>query len=152
MTHGGPYFQHDHIGRGLALGDLNNDGRPDLVVSHLNEPVTILRNIQNVKNHWLGVALEAKEHADVVGARLVLQVGTKKLTMFAKGGGSYLSSPDRRILFGLGDSRKVGRLTVYWPAGEPRKQTWSHLKVDRYHRLVQGEKEARPFPRLKQLH
>jgi hypothetical protein len=58
-----------------------------------------------------------------------------------KGGGSYLSASDRRIIFGLGKSDKIGRLTVTWPSGQPRTQTWENLAIDRYHRLVQGEKE-----------
>jgi hypothetical protein len=139
---GGPYFQGDHIGRGLGLGDLDNDGYTDLVVSHLNEPVALLRNVSgksNPNHHWLGVELFGKDWADVVGARVTLEVGERKLYRFAKGGGSYLSSGDRRLLFGLGEETKVGRLTVEWPTGTPRSQTWSGLKLDRYHRLAQGE-------------
>ena len=57
-----------------------------------------------------------------------------------KGGGSYLSASDRRVLFGLGKSDKVSRLTVTWPSGQPRTQTWENLTIDRYHKLLQGEK------------
>jgi hypothetical protein len=57
-----------------------------------------------------------------------------------KGGGSYLSASDRRVLFGLGKSDKVGRLTVTWPSGQPRTQTWENLAIDRYHKLEQGAK------------
>ncbi len=130
---GGPYFRADHRGRGVAIGDLNNDGRPDLVVSHVNEPVVLLRNEAGQGHHWLGVELVAKGHADVVGAKLVLEVGARKLTRFARGGGSYLSSGDRRHLFGLGTADRVGRLTVVWPSGE--EQHWDGLAIDRYWRL-----------------
>ena len=61
-------------------------------------------------------------------------------TRFAKGGGSYLSASDPRHVFGLGQAKQTGRLTVTWPSGEPRVQHWDNLAVDRYHRLVQGEK------------
>src|SRR5437868_1975812 len=54
---GGTYFRSEHIGRGVAIGDLDNDGRPDLVISHLNEPVVLLRNETNVGNHWQGIEL-----------------------------------------------------------------------------------------------
>src|SRR5207249_4295390 len=61
---GGPYFRTGHVGRGLAVGDLDNDGRPDLVISHVNEPVVLLRNVAEEKegqrNHWLGVELTAR--------------------------------------------------------------------------------------------
>ena len=75
-----------------AFGDLDNDGRIDLVISHLNEPVAVLRNVGGAGNHWLGVQLVGKDHADVVGARVVLEAGGRKQTRFAKGGGSYASS------------------------------------------------------------
>lgn len=141
---GGPYFQSEHQGRGLAVGDLDNDGRPDLVISHVNEPVTLLRNDTGAGHHWLGVELVGKDHADVVGAKLTLEVDGRRLTRFAKGGASYLSSSDRRHLFGLGETEKLGRLTVVWPSGQ--EQSWDALLMDRYWQLVAGEKEARQPP------
>jgi hypothetical protein len=144
---GGAYFLSEHRGRGLAVGDLDNDGRPDLVISHVNEPVVLLRNQAAEDNHWLGIELARPGHVDVVGARLILEVGGRNLTRFAKGGGSYLSSGDRRHLFGLGTARTVGRLTVQWPAGEPRTQQWEGLGVDRYYRLTQGDPIGKELPR-----
>jgi enediyne biosynthesis protein E4 len=137
---GGPYFRSTHLGRGVALGDLDNDGRVDLVISHLNEPVVLLRNETRTDNHWLGVELVGREHADVVGARLILECGGQKQTHFAKGGGSYASSGDRRHVFGLGQATKIDRLTVVWPNGERQQWREKELAIDRYHRLVQGEK------------
>jgi hypothetical protein len=138
---GGEYFQHEHQARGLAVGDLDNDGLPDLVISHVNEPVTILRNESKSGHHWLGVVLADREHRDTVGAKLTLEVGDRKLTRFARGGGSYLSSGDRRHLFGLGPAGTVGRLTVAWPWGET--QSWDGLAVDRYWEVSAGEPQAR---------
>jgi hypothetical protein len=137
---GGSYFGKLHRGRGLAIGDLDNDGRPDLVISHVNEPVVILRNVPPAdpgeRNHWLGVDLQGRGHADVVGAKATLEVEGRRLTRFTKGGGSYLSSGDRRLLFGLAKAEQAGRLTVAWPSG--RTEYWDGLPIDRYHRLEEG--------------
>ena len=136
-SRGGEYFQQVHRGRGLAVGDLDNDGRLDLVFVHVNEPVRILRNVF-AGNHWLGIELKAKGHADIVGARLTLEVGDRKLVRFVKGGGSYLSAHDLRTVFGLANNTKVSKLKVEWPTGEPRVQEWDGLTIDKYHRLEQG--------------
>ena len=82
----------------------------------------------------LGVELAGKDHACVAGAKAVLEVGGQKLVRFVKGGGSYASSGDRRLVFGLGKGRP-GRLTVTWPGG--REQTFDGLAAGRYHRIVQ---------------
>ncbi len=141
---GGDYFQTVHQGRGLAVGDLDNDGRPDLVISHLNEPVVLLGNEAAPGQHWLGVELRDPEHRDLVGAKITLEVSGRRLTRFATGGGSYLSSGDRRHLFGLGGAGQVGRLTVAWPWGQV--DSWDGLAVDHYWRMVAGDKAARPSP------
>jgi hypothetical protein len=86
------------------------------------------------------VELAGERNADVVGARLTLEVGDRVLTRFAKAGGSYLSSGDRRHLFGLSEAARAGRLTVVWPSG--REQHWDGLAVDRYWRLVEGDPAA----------
>jgi enediyne biosynthesis protein E4 len=136
---GGPYFQKLHMGRGLALGDLDNDGRIDIVISHSNEPVTILRNELDNGNHWLGIGLVGKPNADAIGAKVTLEVGGRTLLKVTKNGGSYLSASDPRLVFGLGAETKVGRLTVRWPSG--RTQMWEGLKPDQYWVLVEGEPE-----------
>jgi enediyne biosynthesis protein E4 len=139
---GGPYFQRDHLARGVGFGDLDNDGRIDMIVSQINEPVAVLQNVANVDGtHWLGVELIGKDHADVVGARVRLEAGGRTQTRFAKGGGSYASSGDRRLVFGLAATDKIDKLTVIWPNLE--QQTWEGdvFPVDRYFTLKQGEKE-----------
>ncbi len=142
---GGPYFAKTHRGRGLAIGDLDNDGRPDAVVLHLNAPPAVLHNVCDSGNHWLGVQLVGQKDdcaaagRDVVGARAVLEVAGRKITQFQKGGGSYLSVRDPRLLFGLGQETKPGRMTVYWPSGLPRVEYWDNLKIDEYQTLEQGK-------------
>lgn len=139
----GAYFQQPAMGRGLALGDLDNDGWPDLIVSHTNAPVAVLRNA--VKGHtpaqWLGVRLIGRDNRDVVGSTVTLETNTGRLTRFAKGGGSYLSANDPRILFGLGTASTPTRLTVKWSWGG--SQTWDNLQPGAYYELREGEVAAR---------
>jgi enediyne biosynthesis protein E4 len=134
---GGPYFQTTHLGRGLARGDLDNDGKLDFVSSPMNERTRIVRNVSNDKHHWLGIQLMAKNYRDFTGAKLTLELKERKLIRFAKAGGSYLSANDPRIFFGLGENEKIERLQIDWPSGEPRTQTLYSLGVDQYHRIDQ---------------
>jgi hypothetical protein len=137
----GAYGQKDWLGRGVAFVDLNNDGRIDLVLNPMNEPVTVLRNVGVEKHHWLGVQLRGAGDADVVGARVMLEAGSRRQTRFAKGGGSYASSPDRRLVFGLGTTDHIDKLAVIWPDG--KQQEWTELVLDQYFLVTQGEKEVR---------
>jgi RNA polymerase sigma factor (sigma-70 family) len=145
---GGTYFRASHLGRGLAIGDLDNDGRVDLVVSHLNEPVVLLRNLageRGRRHHWLGLELIGKGYRDVVGARVIVETGGRSFARAVEGGGSYLSSADRRVVFGLGKATKVERVQVVWPSGKVQKWDGSKLGIDRYWRLCEGrEKPLKP--------
>jgi hypothetical protein len=143
----GPFFRTKQLGRGVAIGDLDNDGRPDLVLNPMNGPVVLLRNCHETGHHWLGIELVGKPYRDAVGARLTLEVAGRKLLRTVKGGGSYLSASDRRVLFGLATKDKVGRLSVRWPSG--KVQSWDNLPVDRYWRLVEGQANAEAPARRK---
>jgi hypothetical protein len=137
---GGSYFATKHVGRGIAFGDLDNDGRIDAVLSNLNEPVGLLRGIGGEGKHWLGIELATKDHRDLVGARVVVEAAGRKQTRFAKNGGSYASAHDPRLHFGLGDAERIERVTVIWPSG--KEERWKNVKVDRYWRLTEEQKEA----------
>jgi enediyne biosynthesis protein E4 len=139
----GEYAKNQHLGRGVGCGDLDNDGRADLVISNMNEPAAILRGIGGAGNHWIGVQVLGKDNACTVGAKAVFVVGGQSLTRFVKAGGSYASSADRRLIFGLG-SATSGKLTVTWPDGTEQK--YDDLSVDRYHRVIQGNPKAEPYP------
>ena len=131
---GGSYFQAEHLGRGMVLADFDNDGRVDLAISNMNEPAAILKNVSEDKNHWAGFTLQADKNADVVGAKVRLTTPDKVVqTRFAKGGSSYMSSPDRRMLFGLGTQEKIANVTVTWPDGTT--QEFADIAVDKYHVL-----------------
>jgi hypothetical protein len=139
---GGPVFQTPLVARGLAIGDLDNDGWPDVVISNTNSPAIILRNIaaDSCMANWLGVRLVGRDHRDVVGSTVVVESGGRKFTRFAKGGGSYLSASDTRILCGLADAKVADRVTVRWSWGGT--QTWDNLGANRYWEL--REVETRP--------
>ncbi len=141
---GGSYFQVPAIARGLAVGDLDNDGHPDLVATHTNGPVAVLRN-EDVGGHvWLGVRLVGKGNRDIVGSTVTLEGESRTLTRFVKGGGSYLSASDPRILFGLGTAGKVKRVTVRWSWGE--SQSWDNLEPGAYWELAEGQPAAKKLP------
>ena len=130
---GGPYFQGGHHGRGLAAGDLDNDGRVDLVVSNVNEPAAMLRNCTNPAAGWIGIELRAADHRDMVGSRVQLAVGDRTQTRFVTCGGTYLSHGDRRLVFGLGmEPPAAVSVTVTWPDGQLMTRM---LPPGRYHQL-----------------
>lgn len=132
--HGGPYFSVPHAGRGAAVGDLDNDGALDLVVSHQHEPVALLRN-RLAAGKWVKVRLQGTESSpDAVGAKVAASYNGRTLTRWVRGGGSYLSCCDPRIQFPLdGDSTEV---TVKWPAG--RLEKFANLAAGQTHVLLEG--------------
>lgn len=133
---GGSYFQKPELGRGLAVGDLDNDGRPDLVVSHTNSPLAVLQNVAPATS-WIGFRLHGRDHRDIVGSTVILETSTRKLTRFVKGGGSYLSANDPRILFRFPEGETVRKLTVKWSWGGT--QMWEKLEPGSYRDLHEGE-------------
>jgi hypothetical protein len=139
---GGEYFRQTHLGRGLAVGDLDNHGRPALVISHLNEPLVVLRNEADLGHHWLGLELAGKGRRDVAGAVIVVEAGGRRFARFTKGGASYLCSSDRRLLIGLGGILQVDRVTVRWPWGARQEWPGERLAVDRYWRLHEGTSDV----------
>jgi len=139
----GAYHTAPRLARGVAFGDLDNDGRTDLVISHVNEPVAVLRGVGGPIRHWIGVELAATGHADAVGAKVAFEAGGARQTRFAKRGGSYASSGDRRLLFGLGDQAR-GRLSVTWPDGT--EQHFDGVEADHYYRVTQGRERPEAVP------
>jgi hypothetical protein len=114
----GPYFQALHMGRGLACGDLDGDGDLDVVIVHAHAPSVVLWNETSQQGNWLTVDLRGLgSNRDAIGAEIVAHVGEMVFIRAVDGGGSYISSHDRRVHFGLGPSRRVDRLEVRWPSG-----------------------------------
>ena len=132
----GPVFQTGYLGRGMAAGDFDNDGAIDVAFVSLNEPPVLLRNESAAARRWLGVRLRGTaSNRDAIGAKLALRAGDRTLTRWITGGGSFLGSHDRRIVFGLGREGVAGDLEIQWPSG--RSQRVSGLAPGRYHEITE---------------
>jgi hypothetical protein len=136
----GAIFSRQLSGRGLALGDFDNDGSVDVLITQNNAAPVLLRNNLGRQNHWLGVRLVGtKANIDAVGAKVTYQSGDLKRHQFKVGGGSYLSSHDPRMVLGLGKRTKIDWLEIQWPQPSGRTERFAELPVDRYITIVEGQ-------------
>jgi len=126
-----------HLGRGLAVGDLDNDGRRDAVVVAQNEPLIYLHNQTAVHAHFVVFSLEGtKSNRDAVGARITMSAGGRRQSAERYGGGSYQSASDPRIHFGLSEATMVDLVEIRWPSGHVDRHRG--LKADRQYALREG--------------
>jgi hypothetical protein len=139
-SQGGKVFSEEIAGRGMAIGDFNNDGSVDVLVAVNNGPPLLLRNTASQHNHWLGVRLIGrKSNIDAVGAKIVYQAGNLKRQMTKVGGGSYLSSHDPRLVLGLGQEKKLDWIEVHWPQPSGKIERFAGLPIDRYITIIEGQ-------------
>jgi len=126
-------------GRGAAFGDLFNDGRIDVVISQMDGAPVLLRNINPDHHHWVELKLVggAKSPRDGVGATAYLSANGMRQRQDVISGGSYASSNDPRLHFGLGDSTDAGSLEIHWPSGA--KETVKIPAVDRIYTVTEGK-------------
>ncbi len=136
----GPVFSKPLAGRGLALGDFDNDGAVDFLISQNNAAPLLVRNNIGRENHWLGVKLVGtKANIDAIGAKVTYRAGDFQRHKFKVGGGSYLSSHDPRMVLGLGQRTKVDWIEVQWPQPSGKVERFTDIPIDRYFTIVEGE-------------
>jgi hypothetical protein len=136
----GPIFSRVLSGRGLALGDFDNDGSVDVLVTQNNAAPILLRNNLGRQNHWLGVRLVGtKANVDAIGARITYQSDDLKRHQFKVGGGSYLSAHDPRMVLGLGKRTRIDWLEIRWPQPSGKTERFTDLPIDRYITIVEGQ-------------
>ena len=135
----GPLFAKPLSARGLALGDFNNDGAVDVLVSVNNGAPLLLRNNVGARNHWLGIKLVGKKsNPDAVGARITYLAQDLKRTRMKVGGGSFLSDHDPRIVLGVGKRSKIDWVEVKWPLPGATER-FTDLPIDRYITIIEGQ-------------
>ncbi len=135
--------------RGAAFGDLFNDGKIDVVINQLDNTPVLLRNVSAEHNHWVTLSLVggAKSPRDAVGASVYLTAGGIRQRDDVISGGSYESSSDFRLHFGLGNATKIDNVEIHWPSG-----TVEHVnlpKVDCFYKVEEGKGAAQIQSRRK---
>jgi hypothetical protein len=133
---GGPAFSRRYVARGLAIGDIDNDGDADAIFTCLNDSPVLLRNNVGQNAAWIGFELEGTvSNRDAIGARVTVEHAGRRMFRWVTSGSSYLSSHDKRLIFGLGARDGKGRVSaeIRWPNG--RSQTLSDLTPGRYHHV-----------------
>jgi len=136
---GGPVFSRKFSSRGLAIGDFNNDGAVDVLISVNDGAPLLLRNNVGNRNRWVGVRLVGrKANRDAVGARVTYQAGDLTRHRMKVGGGSFLSSHDPRMVLGIGNRKRVDWVEVKWPGPSGLVERFTELPTDRYVTLEEG--------------
>jgi len=134
----GPALQENRVSRGLAAGDLFNDGNVDVVIEDLEGSPMILRNHGVANRHWISFELAGtKSNRLAIGARLKIVAGGMTQTEEIRSGGSYLSQSDLRVHFGLGSATRVETVEIRWPSGAT--ETLSNLVADTFYSVLEGK-------------
>jgi hypothetical protein len=134
----GPIFEQPLSARGLAIGDIDNDGAVDVLISVNDGAPVLLHNNVGALNNWLGLRLAGKKcNPDAIGARITWQAGDLKQSRMKVGGGSYLSAHDPRVVLGLGKRTKIDWLEIKWPLPSGQIQRFTGLPINRYITIVE---------------
>jgi len=133
-ANGGPGITAVSSSRGLAIGDLWNDGRMSAVISNMNAPAMLLVNDLRNGNHWIAFrTVGTKSNRDGIGAKITMRAGARTFVDEVRSGSSYDSNSDTRVHFGLGTAAKIDSVQVRWPSG--LVENFDNLAVDSIHTL-----------------
>jgi hypothetical protein len=136
----GPSFERSFPARGLAVGDMTNRGRLDVVISNNGAAPEILKNVSGDGNHWAGLTLEGVTcNRDAIGAKVTWSFAGQTRTRIKTGAGSYLSAHDPRMLLGVGPATKVDWVEITWPQPSGKVERLTDVPLDRYVRVVEGK-------------
>ncbi len=134
----GPAMQTPQVSRGLAVGDLFNDGHMEMVIENLEGQPMILRPEGGPQNHWVGIALQGTtSNRLALNARVRVTAGDLVQTDEVRSGGSYLSQNDLRLHLGLGAHERIDKLEIFWPSGA--NEILTSLAADRVYTVVEGQ-------------
>ncbi len=137
-TQAGPAIMQPNASRGLAFGDLFNDGQIDVVVNDIDGAPLVLKNNGIAGNHWVSFELGGTtSNRMAIGARLKIVAGGMTQTDEIHSGGSYLSQNDTRSHFGLGKATKIDSLEIHWPSG--KVETLKDLEADKFYNVLEGQ-------------
>jgi len=133
----GPGLAGERSSRGAAFGDYDDDGDIDVLVVHMDDRPSLLRNDTPLAGHWIALGLEGTVgNRDAIGARVSVEAAGRIHVSEVRSGGSYLSHNDTRVHVGLGDATEVERVEIRWPDGTV--ETLSGLAVDEFYSVRQG--------------
>lgn len=140
----GPAITQPNVGRGLAAGDFDDDGRTDLLINNVARPAELLHNVRQSPNHWIGLQLEGrKSNRSGYGALVQLRAGILNRSVFSGPRSSYCSQSDPRIHFGLGAESRIDQIEIRWPSGV--RDVIAGLPANRYYRIVEGSARGEPM-------
>jgi hypothetical protein len=138
VSRSSPDLMRPIVGRGLATGDYDNDGRIDVLIVDAEGSPLLLHNETQKAGHWLGIRLiGTKSNHGGYGAVLTAKIGPRTLVRQCHPSGSYLSSSDPRVHFGLGKATRIDKLTIRWSSGQV--DVYKNLSADRYITLRERE-------------
>ena len=138
----GPAFTRKYSARGLAVGDLNNDGYPDVVFAENGGPVHVLMNTASSGNNWVGLILRAKTtNPEATGATIRWSAGGKIFSRLKTAGGSFLSSHDPRLILGAGKS-PIDWIEIKWPRPSQTVDRITKPEMNRYITVAEGQSSS----------
>ncbi|HIE29940.1 TPA: CRTAC1 family protein [Candidatus Poribacteria bacterium] len=143
----GPGFSSVKVSRGAVLGDYDNDGDIDILITNSNQTIDLLRNEGGNRNHWLMIkTIGTKSNRDGIGARVTVTVGEQSFIDEVRSGSGYIGQNDMRVMFGLGRNTKVDSIHIRWPSGI--EDVIKNVAADQLLIVTEGQSEKIKYSRL----